>query len=471
MSFESGIRMKGIRKKERRENREFGEFTEIARILMHFFPNLSEWFNRMPDPRCASGRIYSQAVLVFMIIMKNISAIVSMRQMNEAFNTEEAIRNLGMLAECELKEMPDWQTVNNYLSRLDVSCLQEILAEMIFLLIRCKTFNRFRLPGKYWGLIIDGTGHAYFKERHCEHDLVMKSVDKKTGKTRTFYYHKILEAKIILAPDIVVSIGSEFIENETEDVSKQDCEQRAAERLLARIKQQFPKLPSVVLADGLYATMPFMSLCRKYKWHYILNLKEGSQKLLYEDFMTLLNEGEAGEDYGKVEKVGKELGTAYFANNVHAITGKPETCNILRYEYEYEELNMECGSMELKKKCFVWVTDLEHSKRTSDHFICAARSRWDIEEAFNFQKNGIYEIEHLCSRDSNGMKVHYILAQIADIIMKLTLSFSKSISTYSQSVKGLAARIKGCFCMSILTDAAVAYITAKCSLHYNGVIE
>ena len=78
-----------------------------------------------------------------MIIMKNISAIVSMRQMNEAFNTEEAIRNLGMLAECELKEMPDWQTVNNYLSRLDVSCLQEILAEMIFLLIRCKTFNRF----------------------------------------------------------------------------------------------------------------------------------------------------------------------------------------------------------------------------------------------------------------------------------------------------------------------------------------
>ena len=87
------------------------------------------------------------------------------------------------------------------------------------------------------------------------------------------------------------------------------------------------------------------------------------------------------------------------------------------------------------------------------------------------KKNGIYEIEHLCSRDSNGMKAHYILAQIADIIMKLALSFSKSISTYSQSVKGLAARIKCCFCMSILTEAAVAYITAKCSLHYNGVNE
>ena len=127
-----GLGMKGICKKERRENREFGEFTEIARILMHFFPNLSEWFNQMPDPRCVSGRIYSQAVLAFMIIMKNISAIVSMRQMNEAFNTEEAIRNPGILAGCELKEMPDWQTVNNYLSRIDVNCLQKIQTEMIF---------------------------------------------------------------------------------------------------------------------------------------------------------------------------------------------------------------------------------------------------------------------------------------------------------------------------------------------------
>ena len=102
----------------------------------------------------------------------------------------------------------------------------------------------------------------------------MTSVDKKTGKTRTFSYHKILEAKIILAPDMVVSIGSEFIENETEDVSKQDGEQRAAGRLLARIKQPFPKLPIIILADGLYATMPFMGLCREYGWHYILNLKE-----------------------------------------------------------------------------------------------------------------------------------------------------------------------------------------------------
>ena len=42
----------------------------------------------------------------------------------------------------------------------------------------------------------------------------------------------ILEAKLVLAPGIVISLDTEFIENESEDVSKNDCEINAAKRLL-----------------------------------------------------------------------------------------------------------------------------------------------------------------------------------------------------------------------------------------------
>ncbi|MCM1232797.1 MAG: hypothetical protein NC489_21940 [Ruminococcus flavefaciens] len=50
--------------------------------------------------------------------------------------------------------------------------------------------------------------------------------------------------------------------------------------------------------------------------------------------------------------------------------------------------------------------------------ICAARGRWKIEnEGFNNQKNGIYDIGHLNSRNGNVMKKHYLLTQIVDIIM------------------------------------------------------
>lgn len=33
------------------------------------------------------------------------------------------------------------------------------------------------------------------------------------------YYHKVLEAKIVLNDNIIISLGTEFIENEKEDVS------------------------------------------------------------------------------------------------------------------------------------------------------------------------------------------------------------------------------------------------------------
>lgn len=48
--------------------------------------------------------------------------------------------------------------------------------------------------------------------------------------------------------------------------------------------------------------------------------------------------------------------------------------------------------------------------------LLAESYRWiKVEnEGFNNQKNGIYDIEHLNSRDSNAMKKHYLLTQIAD---------------------------------------------------------
>lgn len=57
------------------------------------------------------------------------------------------------------------------------------------------------------------------------------------------YYHKMLEAKIVLSDNIVMSLGTEFIENEKEDVEKQDCEINAAKRLLEKIKKDYPRLP------------------------------------------------------------------------------------------------------------------------------------------------------------------------------------------------------------------------------------
>ena len=52
---------------------------------------------------------------------------------------------------------------------------------------------------------------------------------------------------------MVFSIGSEFVENETENVSKQDREISALKRLAKKIKKEYPRLKIIIGADALYA--------------------------------------------------------------------------------------------------------------------------------------------------------------------------------------------------------------------------
>ena len=67
---------------------------------------------------------------------------------------------------------------------------------------------------------------------------------------------------------------------------------------------------------------------------------------------------------------------------------------------------------------FQWITNIGLTRNNLEEMICAGRGRWKTEnEGFNTQKNGIYDIEHLNSRDSNAMKNYYLLTQIADIMM------------------------------------------------------
>ena len=85
----------------------------------------------------------------------------------------------------------------------------------------------------------------YFREKHCENCLVTTITREEDGKEVRVkrYYHKVLEAKLVLAPGITVSLDTEFIENENEDVSKNDCELNAAKRLLDRLSRDYPRLP------------------------------------------------------------------------------------------------------------------------------------------------------------------------------------------------------------------------------------
>ena len=439
-----------MRKKEKRERKKKDHgIVDFMMIQNHFFKDYHKWIEEMEDPRNQSYITYTQSVLVNMAILKNVCSLESMRQMEETFNEDICIDTLGIFSgDKNLNEMPHYDTLNCYLEKLSPHCLSELRRKMVLQLIRGKQFYRNRLLGKYWRVILDGTGLFCFKERHCENCLCTTRKDE-NGKSIKYYYHKVLEAKLVLGDKIIISLGTEFIENEKEDVDKQDCETNAAKRLLKRIKEEFPRLPLCIQGDALYATEPMMELCRKNGWKYIFTQKETRQKNIASDYQLL----DEKEDKTQVSQIGKEKGNGAYYNHMEKVSGKTEEMNLYEYIYEREE---EEG---LVKVSFQWLTNIELTKKNLEEMIEAGRGRWKIEnEGFNNQKNGIYRIEHLNSRNSNAMKNHYLLTQIADILMQLYLSWCPMIKEIQQSIKNTSSRLLESFRRQTVTDEDLLYI-------------
>lgn len=423
---------------------------DFMMVMNHFFHSLREWILEMDDPRNQSYIKYTQADLGYMAILKNVCGQHSMREMEENFNKETCIDTLRILSGHQtLEEMPHYDTLNYYLERLSPECLSELRRKMVTGLIRGKQFNRNRLLGKYWRVILDGTGLFCFKEKHCENCLC---TERRTddGKKEKLYYHKVLEAKIVLGDSIVISLGTEFIENEKEDVEKQDCETNAAKRLMERIKKDYPRLPVCIQGDALYATEPMMKLCReKYHWAYIFTQKDTRQKLLDEGFEWIKSGG-----IKKASGLCEEKGTGCYANHVEEVAGKKESMNV--FEYEYEKKDKKGKKYRVR---FRWISSLELTEKNLEEMIKAARGRWKIEnEGFNNQKNGIYRIEHLNSRNSKAMKNHYLLTQISDILMQLYLAWNPYIKKLKQTVKNTSSGLLESFRGLTVTAEDVSYI-------------
>ena len=252
-----------MRKKEKRERKKLDRgIVDFMMVTNHFFHDLREGILEMDDPRNQSYITYTQADLGYMAILKNICGQHTMREMDENFNKETCIDTLRLLSgNRKLNEMPHYDTLNYYLEKLSPDHLADLRKRMIIRLIRSKQFNRGRLLGRYWRIILDGTGLFYFKEKHCDNCLCIAKTTN-DGRKVKMYYHKVLEAKIVFSDNVIVSLGTEFIENESGNVSKQDCETNAAKRLLKKIKKDYPRLPVGIQGDALYATEPIMKLCR-----------------------------------------------------------------------------------------------------------------------------------------------------------------------------------------------------------------
>lgn len=431
--------MKRVTRKQKREKqKEINFFEEFIRIKNHFFKDLNVKFKNVKDERHQSYIEYPPDIILFCIIMKNVTAVESMNQMTTEFNKEECINNVGkVLGYDELEELPHHDTINNFLKRLQLSELEKIRQYMIKELFKKRCLEQYRLLGKHWIVAVDATGLVSFSERHCEHCLKREYKNKDTGKIeKTVYFHYVLEAKLVVG-DMVFSIDTEFIENET-TYEKQDCELKAFKRLAKRLKKNYKRLPICILGDSLYAVDPIFKLCKENKWKYIFTLKEGRTKSLWTEFGELK----------KLEYNNNNKGCTW----VNEIEYKENIVNVLEANLIEEE----------KEKKFTFITNIPITKNNAQKILYGGRSRWKIEnEGFNNQKNIKNNIEHLCSQDYIAMKNHYLLVQLADMIRQLFEIGYELIRSLKATIKEISSRILESFRRDSLTPEDIANLNKR----------
>jgi hypothetical protein len=318
--------------------------------------------------------------------------------------------------QCFRFNLPHADAVDSVLRVLKPEQLEILKAGLVSNLIEQKVFRKFRFLGKHYLVAVDATGIATFEQRHCSQCLTKTS---KNGVVR--YFHYVLEAKLVTSSGLAISLASEFIENPAaKDYQKQDCEQMAFRRLAVKIKKYFPRLPICILADGLYPNNTVFTICEKYKWQFIITLKDDCLKTFNREVHLL--------------KATALKRNAYKADKTSRTTLEYSCLNDIEYDkrnfswVECNETIVHTNGTPPSVQRFTYITNID---QTSENVITTAdsgRLRWKIEnEGFNSQKNLGYELEHKFSRVSYmAMQNYYQLLQIAHMINQFVES-SKEI--------------------------------------------
>lgn len=89
---------------------------ELEKKINFFGEFLKKKLACVKDNRHQSYVVYPPEIILFTVIMKNITGIVSINKMTRDFNNDEAIANIGKsLGFDELEEIPHYDTINNFL--------------------------------------------------------------------------------------------------------------------------------------------------------------------------------------------------------------------------------------------------------------------------------------------------------------------------------------------------------------------
>jgi hypothetical protein len=387
----------------------------LVKTVRHFFPNLNDWLQSLPDSRVKEACLYETRFLAWWGLLLYLFQLGSRRQLNfklDALGTQ-VLANLNRLAGTHQQTRPVHGTLDHFLDHVPAEAFAKLRTRMVRHLIRGKVLEPARLLS-YLPAIVDGTGLFSFRQRHCDQCLTQRH-----GQS-TIYLHKVLEAKLLGPSELVFSMGSEFIENadaaattaRSAEAIKQDCELNAFSRLAPRLHEEFPQLRLCFTVDSLYACGRFFQVCKDYNWAFVVTFKPTVLSTVWNDFQSLL----PLVPHQALERILPD-GTRQLYRWVTDLSYVDSDGR----RWTFSALQCQETTPDGTTTTFAWLTNLPVNAQTVEAIANrGGRSRWKIEnQGFNRQKNSDLNLHHLYSTDPDKLKAYYYLLQIACILLHL----------------------------------------------------
>ena len=409
-------------------------------IIKAQLPQLLKRLSKISDSRNPKKIKHRLTLLMLYGLLMFVFQLSSRRQANREMTQPQFKENLRLFFP-ELDDLPHADCLFRLLCMIDTDQIEQTLVELINRLIAKKKFNRYLINNCY-PIAIDGTQKMPFNDLWCEQLLQRRIKKAKTSNNvddgpeaeeDTYqYYVYVLEANLAFQNGMVIPLLSEFLEYEQGDRenNKQDCEQRAFKRLAKRLKTYFPRLPIILLLDGLYANGPIMEQCQKNHWQFMIVLKNDSLSTVWEEYDSLLKlspKNNAQMNWGVRKQTFK------WVNNIEyyygANEGKKLVIHVVTCEEIWEEVDKKGDIMSLHSR-HAWISSrpLNHNNL---HERCnlGARHRWGIEACILVEKHQGYHYEHCFTLDWQAMKgYHYLmrLAHVFNTLARFSCALAKS---------------------------------------------
>lgn len=423
--------------------------TRQMQIIRGQLPAVLRRFKRIADPRNPRKLKHKLSSLLLYGILLFALHMISRRQANRELASPQIEANLRALLP-DLDRIAHADTLYRLLRDLgdNVQQIEQALVALVRALIRSKRLSQYLINNCY-PIAIDGTrkfnANAPWadelqqqRRRAKPHEGLIED-DDEAGE---YHYHAyVLEASLCLHNGMVIPLMSEFLDATQGDTrtQKQDCELRAFERLAKRLNEALPRLPVMLMLDGLYAKGPVMYLCEQLNWQYMIVLKDACLPSVwaeYESLQRLQTRNTHQQQWGQREQHFRWVNDIEYCYK-HQARERALTVHVVVCEEQWQVLD-ETGERVTKRSRHAWLSS-RRLNRHNLHTRCnlGARHRWGIEAGFLVAKRQGYAYEHVFAEHWAAMRGYHYLMRLGQMLNTLA-RFSRHLKAdyERQGVRG-----------------------------------